>query len=90
MPERQYQAMVFVWRTKTINAGNTGHDNNITAFKQRACRRVAQLIYLIINRGVFFNKSIGVSNISLGLVIVIIADEILNRIIRKKLFELAG
>ena len=50
---------------------------------------MAELINLIIDRAVFFDIGIRTRHISLWLVIIVVRHEILNRIIRKKLLELA-
>ena len=50
---------------------------------------MAQLIDLIVNRRVFFNVGIRGRNIRLGLIIVIVGDEILYGVVREKFLKLA-
>ncbi|MNC03522.1 hypothetical protein D3C75_509330 [compost metagenome] len=49
---------------------------------------MAKFINLFVNAGIFLNISIGGGNVRLWLVIVVVADEIVYRIIREKLLKL--
>ena len=51
---------------------------------------MAQLIYLVVDRAVLFDIGVGLGNVRLGLVVVVIRHEILNRIFRKELLELGA
>src|SRR3989344_8756970 len=45
---------------------------------------MAQAVDFFVNAGIFFNVSMGVGNVSFGLVVVVIADEIVNGIFGEK------
>ena len=49
---------------------------------------MTHFINLVINRGVFFNKCICLSQVGFGLVIIVIANKISYRVIREKSFKL--
>ena len=49
---------------------------------------MAQFVDFVVDRRIFFNIGVGRGNIRLGLIIIVIADKILNRILGKKLFKL--
>ena len=85
--EQDQHAAVILWRAQTIDTGHAGHDDDITAFLERARRRVAQLVDLVIDRGIFFDVRIGLRDIGLGLVVIVIAHEVFDRIGGKQLFE---
>ena len=72
-----------------VNAGDTRHNNHVAAF--RKCRRsgMAETVNLIIDCAVFFNIGICRRNIGLRLIIVVVADEILHRIVREKAAHLS-
>ena len=73
----------------TINARYTGYDNHISsAAEQRACSRQAKLFNLVIDLQILFNVNTGSRNKSLGLVIVVVTDEVLDHVIGEKRFEL--
>ena len=86
----QNHFMIAFWRTQTIYAGNTGHNNNIPPLKKRAGSRMPQLIYFIIDGSILLYIGICRGNIGLWLIIIIIADKIAYIIIWEKSFELTG
>ena len=47
--QQEQHTIVSLRGAKTIDAGNTGHDNDITALKQGMGRRMAQLVNLFID-----------------------------------------
>ena len=89
-PQRKHHIIIFLRRAQTVNARYAGNDNNVAAFKQRAGRRVAQFINLIVDGSVLFNVGIALRNVSLRLIIIIIGNKIFHRVIRKEGFQLAG
>ena len=56
--------------------------------KQRARRRQSQALDLFINGRILFDVGVGARDVGLRLVVIEIADEILDRIAREELFEL--
>ena len=51
---------------------------------------MTHLVNLVINRRVFLNVSIGGGKVSFRLIIIVIADEVADVIVREKAFELCG
>ena len=51
---------------------------------------MAQPLDLVVDGAVLFDKGVRVGDIGLGLVVVVIGDEILHRVFREKLLELAA
>ncbi len=49
---------------------------------------MAQTLDLVVDGAVLFNKSIGVGDIGFGLVVIVVADEILHGVVGKKFPEL--
>ena len=72
---------------QTVNGGNAGHDDHITAFKKRRRCRVAKPLDLVVNGRVFFDIGIASGYIGLGLIIIVKADEIFHGVIGEEFFE---
>ena len=51
---------------------------------------MAQALYLIVYGAILFNKSIRVRNVGLGLIIIVIGNEIFNSVLREELSELTA
>ncbi len=66
-----------------------GHDDDVVALDQRAGRRVAHAVDLLVDRRVLLDIGVGARDIRLGLVVVVIGDEILDRVVREEALELA-
>ncbi len=75
-------------RAQSVDAGHRGHDNHITPGQQGMSGRMAQLVYIVVNGGIFFNIGIRGRHIGFGLVVVVIAHKIFHGIARKKFAEL--
>ena len=87
LTERHHHAFIFFWRTQSVDAGYAGHDDHIVSTDERAGRGQPQSVDLIVDRSVFFDINIPLGNISFGLVVVVVADKIVDRVVGKELFE---
>ena len=58
--------------------------------KQRVRRRVAKSLDLGVDRRVLLDEGVGLRNVRLGLVVVVVRDEVLDRVVRHELAELVG
>ena len=72
-----------------VDAGDRGDDHHIVALQQRPGGGVAHPVDLFVNLRLFFNISVGSRHIGLGLIVVVVRDEILNRVVGKESPELA-
>ena len=70
--------------SQTIDTGHRGHDDNILSLRQRRCCRMAQLIDLVVDGGILLDICVRGRDVSLRLVVVIVADKVFHRIIGKK------
>jgi hypothetical protein len=75
-------------RADTVDAGHAGDDDHVVALHQRACRRMPHAVDLLVDGGVLFDIGVGARDIGLGLVIVVIGDEIFDRVLREETLEL--
>ncbi len=76
-------------RPDAIEARYRGDDDHIVAFEQRARRRVAHAVDRLVHRAFLLDIGVRPRHIGLGLVIVVIADEIFDRIVREEALEFA-
>ncbi len=76
-------------RADTVDAGNGGDDDHVVALDQRAGRRMAHAVDLFVHRRVLLDIGVGARDIGLGLVVVVIGDEILDGVVREEALELA-
>ena len=80
--------IVFLRLTETIDTGHRGNNEHVAPLKKRAGSGVTELVNLLVDFGFFFNIEVVTGDISLGLVVVVIADEILDGVIGEELLEL--
>ena len=83
----QSHAKVILRRAEAKYTGNTGHNDHIRPGEDRTRCRMAQLVDHFVNGSIFLDVCITGGNIRFRLVVVIITDEIFNRVIREKCFE---
>ena len=74
--------------SQTVNARHRRHDNHVFLFQNVTRRPVPHPVNLLVNRRIFFNIGISLRNICFRLIIVVVGYEILNMVVRKKLFHL--
>ena len=86
--QRQDHLVIALWRAETVDARNARDDDAVAPLEERARRRVAQFINLVVDRRILFDVSVRRRNIRLGLVVVIIADKIADIILREERLEL--
>ncbi len=72
-----------------VNRAHARHNHHVAPLQQTFGGRQAHLLDVLVDRAVFLDEQITLGHIGLGLVIVVVADEILHRVLWKKLAELA-
>ena len=76
-------------RADAIDARHRGDDDHVVAFQQRPRRRMAHAVDLLVDRGFLLDIGVGARHIGFRLVIIVIGDEIFDRIVGKEALELA-
>ena len=76
-------------RTDTVDAGDRCDDDDIIALQQRLGGGMAHTVDLFVDLRVFFYVGVGARNIGFRLVVVVVADEILDGIVGKEAFHFA-
>ena len=75
-------------RAEAVDAGDGRDDDHIAALEEGAGRRVPHLVDLLVARGVLLDVRVTARDVRLGLVVVVVRDEVLDRVVREELFEL--
>ncbi len=82
--------LVLVGVACAVDARHRRDDHDVaTAAHQRRHRRKPQFVDFLVDHQVFLDVRPGGGDERLGLVVVVVADEVLDGVIRKKLLELA-
>ena len=87
--QRHHHLVVRLGLADTVDSGHRGHDHHIASLQHAFGTREAHLLDVLVNRRIFFNKQVALRHIGLGLVVVVVTDEVLHRIFGKKLAEFA-
>ena len=80
--------LVFGGGTKAVDRRHRRDDDHVAARHERARRRVAQPVDLVVDRRVLLDVGVGRGEVRLGLVVVVIGDEVLDPVLREELPEL--
>ena len=84
------EALVLLRLAKAVDAGDGGDDQHVAALEERARRGVAQLVDLLVDVGVLGDVRVGPRDVRLGLVVVVVGDEVLDRVLREEVLELGA
>ncbi len=74
---------------QAIDARDGRDDDHVPPLEERAGRRVAELVDLLVPRRVLLDVCVAARDVRLGLVVVVVGDEVLDGIVREELLELA-
>ena len=76
-------------RADAVDAGHRGHDDHVIAFQKRAGRRVAHPVDGLVDLRFLLDIGVAARNVGLGLVVVVVADEVFHRVVGEEALELA-
>src|SRR5271166_6035592 len=76
-------------RPYAIDARDRSDDDDVVAFEQRARRRMAHTVDLLVDRAFLLDIGVGARHVGFRLVIIIIGDEVFDGVVWKKALELA-
>ena len=86
--ERQHHPVVRLGRAQAVDARHAGDDDDVAALEQRARRRQPHAIDLVVDRRFLLDVRVGGRDVGFGLVVVVVADEVLDRVLGKEPAEL--
>ena len=92
LPGREQDGLVLVFlrRTEAVDARDRGDDDHVAADEECARGRVAEPVDVVVDRGVLLDVEIGLRDVRLRLVVVVVGDEVLDRVLRQELSELVA
>ncbi len=75
---------------EAVDAGHGCHHDYVAARQQARRRRVSQPLHIVVDRAVLLDIGVGLRDVRLGLVVVVVGDEVLNGVVRQHLPQLVG
>ena len=88
-PQGHHHAVVIGGVTDAVDGADAGHDDHVPALQQTLGGAQAHLLDVLVDGAVFFDEQVALGHIGFRLVVVVVADEILHGVLRKKIAELA-
>ena len=89
-PQVHHLLLVLGRRAEAVDAGHGRDDDHVTACEQRRRGRVAQAIDVVVDRRVLLDVRVGGRQVGLGLVVVVVGDEVLDGVLGEELAELVA
>ena len=82
--------LVLLRRAEAVDARHRCDDDRVAAREQVRRRSVAQPVDVVVPRAVLLDVEVGLRHIRLGLVVVVVRDEVLDRVVGEELPELVA
>ena len=83
-------APVLLGVAHAVDAADAGHHDDVAPGEERGGGAVAQPVDLVVDRAVLLDVGVARRDVGLGLVVVVVADEVLDPVVREELPELGG
>ena len=83
----QHHAQVGLRVAQAVDRGHRRHDDRVGPLEQRLGRGQAHLLDVLVDRGVLLDERVGGRYVGLGLVVVVVGDEVLDRVLGKEHLE---
>ena len=77
-------------RAQAVDARHRRHDHDIAPRQQARRRGVPQPLHIVVDRAVLLDVGVGLRDVRLGLVVVVVRDEVLDGVVRQHLPQLVG
>ena len=88
--EPDHPVQVLLRRAQAVDAGDAGDDDDVAPRQQRPGGAVPEPLDLLVDRGVLLDVGVGLRDVGLGLVVVVVRDEVLHRVVWQQLAQLVG
>ena len=88
--EPEHPVDVLLRGAEAVDAGHRRDHDHVAPGQQRVGRRVPQPLDLLVDRGVLLDVGVGLRDVGLGLVVVVVGDEVLDRVVGEQLAQLVG
>ena len=90
LDQAQQLPLVLLRATESVDGRHRGHDDHIASGEQRRGGRVSKAVDLVVDARVLLYVGVALGEVRLGLVVVVIRDEVLDSIVGEELPELVG
>ena len=87
-PHLQRPVHVLLRRPEAVDAGHRRDDDDVPAGEQALRGGVAEPLDLVVDRRVLLDVGVRLRDVGLGLVVVVVRDEVLDRVVRQQFLEL--
>ena len=88
--EVEHVAPVLLGVAHAVDAADRGDDDDVAPGEQGGRRRVAEPVDLVVDRRVLLDVRVARRDVRLGLVVVVVADEVLDPVVGEELAHLLG
>ncbi len=85
--QHEEHAVVGFRGTEAVDATDAGDDDAIAALEEGAGGGETEFVEFVVDGGFFFDVGVGVGDVGLGLVVVVIADEVFDGVVGEELLE---
>ncbi len=79
--ERQHHAVVRLGRSEAVDAGDARDNDDVAALEERPRGRQPHAIDLVVDRRFLLDVGVGRRHVGFGLVVVVVADEVLDGVL---------
>ena len=84
LAHEQQHAVVGLGRAEAVDARDRRHDEHVAPLEQAARGGEAQPVDLVVDRGFLLDVGVGLRDVGLGLVVVVVGDEVLDGVLREE------
>ncbi len=88
-PQGHVHAVVGLGLADAVDARDRGDHHHVPALEERRGGGVPHAVDLVVHQRVLLDVGVGLRDVGLGLVVVVVGDEVLDRVARKERLELA-
>ena len=87
--EEDVHGLVRLGGADAVDAGDRGDDDHVPPGEEAPGGGMAQLVDLVVDGGILFDVGVGGGEVGLGLVVIVVGDEVLDGVVGEELLELA-
>ena len=88
LDQADHHALVIAGRTQAVDARDAGDDDDVLAADQGAGGGQAQAVDVLVDERVLLDVDVALRDVGFGLVVVVIADEVVDGVAREEAAEL--
>ena len=88
LPDEEQHPVVGLGRAEAVDARHRRHDQHVAALEEAPGGGEAEPVDLLVDRGLLLDVGVRLRDVGLGLVVVVVRDEVLDRVLREERLEL--